>query len=81
MPIKPERLAVQTDYQLLILTITVQIIFVGSNPEYDFTFLQQVERGPFIGLIRLVDFRCNGADYRVTECSDTQPLAHIDQNL
>jgi hypothetical protein len=51
LPIKPERLAVQTNYQPPIVRITAQMIFVGSNPEYDFTSLRQVEQGLFAGPI------------------------------
>jgi hypothetical protein len=38
LPITPHLLTAQTNYQPPIVRITAQMIFVGSNPEHDFTF-------------------------------------------
>jgi hypothetical protein len=56
LPIKPERLVVQTNYQLSIAKLTAQMIVVSRIPEHGLEFLPRVEKSPLISPIPLVDF-------------------------
>jgi hypothetical protein len=68
----------------IVKTTKAQMIFVSLIPDYEFTFLRQVEKGLFIGPIPLGhshDFCCSVALYWVIACSDKQYIAQIDKDL